>query len=97
MIRARLFEKYIKSSPSAKLNQIEREVLEERLFSSKEKFYQWYDTFKEELWEDDPDKVSLVEGVYVEMEEVQVDVVDAPMRTKHFATFRPGVSYNYAV
>ena len=33
------------------------------------KFLEWYDNFKEKLWEDDKTKVEIAEGIYVKTEE----------------------------
>lgn len=98
MIRARIIEKYIKSSSfGMKRSGVEKIVHEERFFSSMEKFHEWYNTFKDKLWEDDPAKVDLVEGIYVQTEEVVLDDTTAPERVRLYATFRPDVSYRYAV
>ena len=98
MIKARIIEKYIKSSSQGmKRSGIEKIIHEERYFSSMEKFHEWYDTFKEKLWEDDPSKVDLVEGIYVQTEELIVDDLTPPERVRSYATFRPDVSYRYAV
>jgi len=71
-------------------------VLEVRYFSSMNEFHTWYDQFKAKLWEDDASKVDLVEGVYVETEEISMNDTTPPRRLRKNATFRDGVSYYYA-
>ena len=97
MIRAKIIERYIKSGHEQKHARIQEIVHETRLFSDMDKFHEWYDTFKHELWEDDKSKVDMVEGIYVKTEEVQVDDISKPKRLRLYATFRNGVSYKYAV
>jgi hypothetical protein len=97
MIRAKIIERYIKSGHERKHAKIEEIVHETRIFSSMDKFHEWYDTFKEELWEDDKSKVDMAEGIYVKTDEVEVDNVAKPKRLRLYATFRNGVSLKYAV
>lgn len=97
LIRARLIEKYIDKSSSLKAKCIKKITHEERFFSSMEKFHEWYDTFKDTLWENDPSKVELVEGVYVHLEELELDNTSKPKSVNSQATFRQEVSYKYAV
>ena len=73
MIKAKVVERYIKSISGAPKSKVETIVHEERYFSSKEKFQEWFDLFKAQLWEDDKTKVKLIEGIYVETEEIQFD------------------------
>lgn len=96
MVRAKIIEKYIKSTKDGKRGLVQEIVHETRYFSSKELFHQWYNSFKEELWEDDPSKVDMVEGIYVKLEEIELDNLAKPKRLKLYATFRPGISYRYA-
>ena len=96
MIKAQLVEKYIRSSSSSPKNGIETVIHDERYFSTREKFNEWVDTFKDQLWEDDPSKVKLVEGVYVVSQEIDLDDMEKPSRLVMHATFRNGVSYKYA-
>ncbi|MDW7692892.1 hypothetical protein R9C00_10825 [Flammeovirgaceae bacterium SG7u.111] len=96
LIKASIIEKYIKSERGIKRSGIETVLIETRFFSSMDKFHEWYDTFKEQLWEDNQEKVDKVEGVYVKTEELTIDDVNAPSKINQYATFRPGVSYRYA-
>lgn len=96
MIKATLVERYIKSENRVKRSKVEEIVHEVRYFSSMEKFNEWYDTFKAELWEDDKTKVDLTEGIYVRTEEVKLDNVEKPAKIRQYATFRNGVSMRYA-
>ena len=96
MIKAQIMEKYIRSASGSPKNGIETIIHEERFFSTREKFNEWVDSFKDQLWEDDPSKVKMVEGVYVTSQELEVDNMDKPKRMVMHATFRNGVSYKYA-
>lgn len=94
MIKATLFERHI--SPSKEVKQLLEKELDVRYFSSMEKFLEWYDKFKEKLWEDDKSKVDVAEGIYVKTEELIVDDINEPKHVSKQAKFRDGVSYFYA-
>jgi hypothetical protein len=96
MIKAKVVERYIKSVNGAPKSKVETIVHEERFFSTQEKFQEWFDSFKAQLWEDDKTKVKLIEGVYIETEEIQLDNMEIPRKLRLYASFREGVSYNYA-
>lgn len=96
IIEATIKERYIFSDRGVirqGLHEINHDV---RYFSSREKFHEWYETFKDKLWEDDSSKVDLVEGIYVETKEIELDNVEPPKRLQTYATFRNGTSYHYA-
>lgn len=96
IIKATIKERYIFSDKGIirqGLHEINHDI---RYFSSREKFHEWYETFKDKLWEDDPSKVDLAEGIYVETEELDLDNTAPPRRLQTFATFREGTSYYYA-
>jgi len=97
MIKAQIIERYIMSTQARKHSKLEEIVHETRYFSSMDKFHEWYDSFKHQLWEDDKTKVDLAEGIYVKTQEVAIDNVEPPKRLRLYATFRNGVSYKYAV
>lgn len=94
MIKATLFERH--ASPLKEVKQLLEKELDVRYFSSMEKFLQWYDKFKEKLWEDDQSKVDVAEGVYIKTEELLVDDLKEPKQISKQAKFREGVSYFYA-
>lgn len=96
MIKAELKERYIYSDSGVRRQGLHEIILETRYFSSEEKYQQWYNSFKNKLWEDDPKKVDLVEGVYVEKTLLSVDDTSEPVRINLYATFRDGTSYKYA-
>lgn len=96
MIKAELKERYIYSENGVKRLGLHEIILETRYFSSEEKYQEWYLTFKDRLWEDDPKQVDLVEGVYVVKTVLDVDNVTPPSRINLHATFRNGTSYRYA-
>ena len=96
MVKAVLKEKYIVSTDRIKRQGVAEIIHETRYFSSMDKFHKWYDQFKSKLWEDDQSKVDLVEGIYVEVEEMKVDDFSVPKSLSKYATFREGVSYYYA-
>ncbi|MEQ9438488.1 MAG: hypothetical protein RIG62_05550 [Cyclobacteriaceae bacterium] len=96
MIKATIRERYISSENGIAHEQVREIIHESRIFSTEEKFDEWLQTFKHELWQDDPAKVKLVEGIYVDKQEVKVDDTTAPKRLRKYATFRKGVSYYYA-
>jgi hypothetical protein len=96
MIKAKVIERYIKSVNGSPKSKIETIVHEERFFSSQEKFQAWFDLFKAKLWEDDKNKVKLIEGIYIETEEIELDNMEKPKKLKLYASFREGISYNYA-
>ena len=97
MIKAQIIERYIRTNVNGGARRRLDEIIHEtRYFSTKEKFHEWLDTFKGELWEDDPQKVKLVEGIYVETEEIELDNLEKPRRLRLYASFRNGVSYKYA-
>lgn len=96
IIKATIKERYIFSDKGIirqGLHEINHDI---RYFSSREKFHEWYETFKDKLWEDDPGKVDLAEGIYVETEELDLDDTSPPRRLQTYATFRDGTSYYYA-
>lgn len=95
MVKATLFERYKYDTPNSIKRLLEKE-LDVRYFSSKDKFQEWYDTFKEKLWEDDKTKVEMAEGIYIKVEEIDLDDTSQPKRLAFQATFRDGVSYFYA-
>ena len=97
MTKAQLIEKFIRSDKGHKRNSLESIVHETRYFTTKEKFNEWFDTFKADLWEDDATKVNVVEGIYVKTEEIKMDNIEKPERLKLYASFRTGISYKYAV
>ncbi len=96
MIKATLKERYILSADGIKRQRTEEIIHEVRYFSSMEKFHEWYDKFKAKLWEDDPKKVDMVEGVYVVTEKIKADDISKPETLSKYASFREGVSYFYA-
>jgi hypothetical protein len=96
MIKAELKERYIYSENGVKRLGLHEIILETRYFSSEEKYQEWFNIFKDKLWEDDPKKVDLVEGIYVEKTLLNVDDVSAPHTMNLYATFREGTSYRYA-
>ncbi len=95
MIKATLFERHKYNTPNSIKRLLEKE-LDVRFFSSREKYQEWYDTFKDKLWEDDKSKVEMGEGIYIRVEEIDVDNTSEPKRLALQATFRNGVSYFYA-
>ncbi len=96
MVKAILKEKYIVSTGGMKRQGVAEIIHETRYFSSMDKFHKWYDRFKQQLWEDEPSKVDLVEGIYVEVEEMKADDFSVPKSLTKYASFREGVSYYYA-
>ena len=96
MIKATIRERYISSENGIAHEQVKEIIHDTRLFSSEEKFNQWLQIFQHELWQDDPTKVKLVEGIYVDKQEVEVDDTTPPQQIREYATFRKGVSYYYA-
>jgi len=96
MIKAELKERYILSANGIKRQRIEEIVHEVRYFTNMDEFHKWYDKFKAKLWEDDPKKVDLVEGVYVVTEEIKANDTSIPEVLTKYASFRDGVSYHYA-
>ncbi|MFM7023826.1 MAG: hypothetical protein ACKOXB_12720 [Flavobacteriales bacterium] len=96
MIKAVLKEKYIVSTDRIKRQGVEEIIHETRYFTSMNEFHKWYDKFKAKLWEDDHSKVDLVEGIYVEVEELKADDLSVPKALSKYASFREGVSYYYA-
>ncbi len=65
-------------------------------FTSDEQFNAWIQRFKQQLWQDDPNKVKMVEGIYVDKQYITVDDTTPPRQIRQYATFRKGVSYYYA-
>ena len=96
MIKATLKERYISSENGIAHEQIKEIVHETRIFSSEQKLDEWLQTFKHQLWQDDPAKVKLVEGIYVDKQKIDVDDTTPPKKLRQYATFRRGVSYYYA-
>lgn len=96
MIKATLKERYISSENGIAHEQVKEIVHETRIFSSERKLDEWLQTFKDRLWQDDPAKVKLVEGIFVDQQEIRVDDTTPPKRLRQYATFRRGVSYYYA-
>ncbi len=96
MIRATLKERYISSENGIAHEQIKEIVHETRIFTSDDQFNAWIQSFKHQLWQDDPSKVKLVEGIYVDKQYIAVDDTAPPRQICRYATFRQGVSYYYA-
>lgn len=96
MIKATLKERYISSENGIAHEQIKEIIHETRIFTSDERFNEWIQTFKQQLWQDDPNKVKLVEGIYVDKQYITVDNTTPPQQIRQYATFRKGVSYYYA-
>nr|WKN36631.1 hypothetical protein K4G66_30165 [Tunicatimonas sp. TK19036] len=96
MIKATIRERYISSENGIAHEQVKEIIHESRIFSTEQKFDEWLQSFKHELWQDDPAKVKLVEGIYVDKQEIKVDDVTPPKQIRKYATFRKGVSYYYA-
>ena len=103
MIKAVIKERYIHSSPGAVHDHTEEIIHDTRFFSTLEKYNEWYDSFKDQLWMDDLEKVDptktqlkLAEGIFVETSEVALDDMTPPEKLAQFATFRKGVSTPYA-
>ena len=96
MIKATLKERYISSENGIAHEQVKEIIHETRIFSSERKLDEWLQTFKDHLWQDDPAKVKLVEGIFVDQQEIRVDDTTPPKRLRQYATFRRGVSYYYA-
>lgn len=96
MIKATLKERYISSENGIAHEQIKEIIHETRIFTSDERFNEWIQTFKQQLWQDDPNKVKLVEGIYVDKQYIPVDDTTPPRHIRQYATFRKGVSYYYA-
>lgn len=96
MIKATLKERYISSENGIAHEQIKEIIHETRIFTSDEQFNEWIQTFKQQLWQDDPNKVKLVEGIYVDKQYITVDDTTPPRQIRRYATFRKGVSYYYA-
>lgn len=96
MIKAILKERYVFGTKSINHAGVKETILETRYFSSDRKLHEWLDSFKDRLWEHDKSKVDLVEGVYVQIENVEVDDIDAPKVLNKYATFKEGVSQFYA-
>ncbi len=96
MIKATLKERYISSENGIAHEQIKEIIHETRIFTSDERFNTWIQTFKDQLWQDDPNKVKLVEGIYVDKQYILVDDTTPPRQLRRYATFRKGVSYYYA-
>ncbi len=96
MIKATLKERYISSENGIAHEQIKEIIHETRIFTSDERFNAWIQIFKHQLWQDDPNKVKLVEGIYVDKQYIRVDDITPPRQLRQYATFRKGVSYYYA-
>ncbi|MEM8965204.1 MAG: hypothetical protein AAGE93_02230 [Bacteroidota bacterium] len=96
MIKATIRERYISSENGIAHEKIKEIIHESRIFTSEEKFSEWLQTFKHELWQDDPAKVKLVEGIYVDKQTISADDTTSPKKIRKYATFRKGVSYYYA-
>jgi hypothetical protein len=96
MIKATIRERYISSENGIAHEQVKEIIHESRIFSTEEKFNEWLQTFKHQLWQDDPAKVQLVEGIYVDKQIIKVDDTTPPKKLRKYATFRKGVSYYYA-
>ena len=96
MIKATIKERYISSENGIAHEHVKEITHETRLFSTESHYDAWLQTFKHQLWQDDPAKVKLVEGIYVIKEEVEVDNIAPPRKICQYATFRRGVSYYYA-
>ena len=96
MIKATIRERYISSENGIAHEQVKEIIHESRIFSTEEKFNEWLQTFKHQLWQDDPAKVQLVEGIYVDKQTIKVDDTTPPRKLRKYATFRKGVSYYYA-
>ena len=96
MIKAILKERYISSENGIPHERIKEIIHETRIFSSERKLDEWLQTFQHQLWQDDPAKVRMVEGIYVDKQEIKVDDTTPPAKLRQYATFRRGVSYYYA-
>ena len=96
MIKATLKERYISSENGIAHEQVKEIIHETRIFTSEQKLEEWLGTFKQQLWQDDPAKVKLVEGIYVDKQNIAVDDTTPPKKLRQYATFRRGVSYYYA-
>ncbi len=96
IIKAILKEHYIYSDEYGPRQGVREEVLETRFFSSEESFQNWYDSFKDQLWEDTPGSKDLCEGIYVEKQYVPIDNMAPPKELHKHATFRKGISRYYA-
>jgi len=96
LIRAVIKEKFIFSDKDISRQGIKEIEHEARFFSSREKYDEWYQTFKDKLWEDKPGTKDLREGVYVETTHIHVDDTSEPERIQKYATFRKGISHYYA-
>ncbi|GEM_PF-3239467 len=96
MIKATIRERYISSENGIAHERVREIMHESRIFTSEEKFNEWLQTFRHQLWQDDPAKVKLVEGIYVDKQTISVDDVTPPKQVRKYATFRKGVSYHYA-
>lgn len=96
MIKATLKERYISSENGIAHERIREIVHETRIFSSERKLDEWLQTFRHQLWQDDPTKVALVEGIYVVQQKISVDDTTPPAKLRQYATFRRGISYYYA-
>ena len=103
MLKAQIIEKYRKTGDRTSNETIQTIIHESRYFTDLEQFTKWYDTFKEELWEDEPTKVKLKEGIYVAMEmahnvgdDVELNNTEKPKRLSLYASYREGISYKYA-
>ena len=96
MIKATLKERYINSEDGRSNQQIKEIIHESRIFSSERALERWLDTFRHLLWQDDPTKVKLVEGIFVDTQTITLDDTTPPAKLRQYATFRQGVSYYYA-
>ena len=95
IIKAVIKEKFIysdKDAPRQGLYELDHDV---RFFSSEEKYQEWYDSFRKDLWEDLPGTKDLREGVYVEKFYIPIDDITPPSRLQKYATFRKGISGYY--
>jgi hypothetical protein len=96
MIKATLKERYISSENGIAHEGVKEIIHETRIFTSERQLEKWLQTFRHQLWQDDPAKVKLVEGIYVEKQRIEVDDTNPPAKLSQYATFRKGVSYYYA-
>ena len=96
MIKATLKERYISSENGIPHDRVKEIVHDVRIFSTQRKLDEWLQTFQDQLWQDDPTKVNLVEGIFVDTERIIVDNTTPPKKLRQYATFRRGVSYYYA-
>jgi len=55
---------------------------ESRIFSTEEIFNEWLQRLRQQLWQDDPAKVRLVEGIYVDKQTIKADDTTPPKKLR---------------